>query len=254
MILARRVIPFFAPLGLALCYIAILLSPQYWLQWGIVSTAFVVVVAGFMLQWKVWTLRFWMTVFPMVMLLVGGTGLLLFLQSPLMQYSLAAFLVIMYGLYLEDVFTLNYQQYKYTSLSLPNIAFFMNTFAGFCLFACGYALHLIGLVPVWLITVSAFCFSCAMMFHVFWSHNIWDRKHVITVFMLSLMVTEFVWVLQFWPTAFFVNGLLIAIILYSVPSIVQLHIRNALSRQALIRYVSIAVITIVSVVATSQWS
>jgi uncharacterized SAM-binding protein YcdF (DUF218 family) len=92
------------------------------------------------------------------------------------------------------------------------------------------------------------------MFHVFWSHNIWDRKHVTTVLMLSVLVTELVWVLQFWPTAFFVNGICIAIVLYAVPSIIQLHIRNALSRQALIRYVSIAVLTVVSVVTTSQWS
>lgn len=203
MILARRILPFVAPIGLALCYVAMFAFSQYWLTWLIISLAFVLVVAGFMLQWKLLTVRFWMTVFPIITLLVGGTGLLFFLPSVALQWGLAAFLVIMYGLYLEDVFTLNYQQYKYTSLSLPNIAFFMNTFAGFCLFACGFALHVIGLVPVWLITVTAFCFSSAMMFHVFWSHNIWDRKHVTTVLMLSVLVTELVWVLQFWPTAFF---------------------------------------------------
>jgi hypothetical protein len=107
---------------------------------------------------------------------------------------------------------------------------------------------------MWLMTLSAFFFSGAMMLHLFWSYSIWDRKHVMTVMMLALSITELVWVLQFWPTAFFVNAMLIAIVLYCVPSIVQLHLRNALTRHAIVRYVSIALLMIASVVTTSQWS
>lgn len=254
MILARRILPFVAPLGLAVGYIGMLAFPQTWKVWAVLMAVLIIAVAGFMMQWRILIARFWMTMFPVAMLLIGGTGLLFFLRSSFTQWALALFLVVMYGLYLEDVFTLNYQQYKYTSLSLPNIAFFMNTTAGFCLFASAFAMNLIGLVPVWMITTFAFCFSATMMFHVFWTHNIWDRKHALTIVMLALVVTELVWVLQFWPTAFFVNGVLVAIVLYAVPSIVQLQIRNALSRQALIRYVSIAVLLIASVVTTSQWS
>ncbi len=228
--------------------------PQLWRVWAIVMAIGVLTVAGFMMQWKFLTARFWMILFPIAMLLFGGTGLLFFLRSQLSQIGLIVFLVVMYGLYLEDVFILNYQNYKYSSLSLPNISFFINTFAGFCLFACGFALDLIGVVPMWLITLCAFFFSSAMMLHLFWSYNIWEKKHLLTVFMLALTVTELVWVLQFWPTAFFVNSMLIAIVLYCVPSIIQLHIRNALSRQSIIRYVALAVVMTVSVVTTSQWS
>jgi len=254
MILARRILPFVAPLGLAGGYVALFIFPDLWRTWLTAMAVVVFAALGFMFDWKFFSVRFWMTVFPVAMLLIGGTGLLFFLSSPLSRYGLAVFLVVLYGLYLEDVFTLNYQQYKYSSLSLPNIAFFMNTCAGFCLFACAFALNLVGLMSLTTITCGAFFFSVSMMVHLFWTHNIWDKKHAVTIFMLAVVITQLVWVLQFWPTAFFVNGVLIAIVLYAVPSIVQLHIREALSRPVLIRYVSIAVVLTMSVITTSQWS
>ncbi|MFC1598356.1 hypothetical protein ACFL2M_02370, partial [Patescibacteria group bacterium] len=135
MVLRRRILPVAGAVALAALYSGLILRPLEWRGWAIAIGVFVFVSLFFLMKWKWESLDFWYMLFPMAALTIGGTGLLFFLDKPLYQWLFAAILVVVYGVYTENVFIYYYQPQKYTNLSLPNLSFYMNTFASFTLFA-----------------------------------------------------------------------------------------------------------------------
>ncbi|MBI2410316.1 MAG: hypothetical protein HYV32_00270 [Candidatus Kerfeldbacteria bacterium] len=253
MILLRRIIPFCASLYLIALFFGLFLRGYEWRVWVAQMAALIILSIGSMVEWKFRSKDFWLLAFPLVSLLAGGVGLLFFLNTTLTIVILASALVIAFGVYLESVFTYRYQPQKYTQLSLPNISLFINTFSGFSIFATAYAVNLINLLPDWAIPLIAFGFTLAMMIHIFWGYKIEYRPYIGTIFLVALLMAELTWVLHFWPTTFFVNGIIMAIALYSVPSLIHLRLREILTKQLVIQYSIVSLLAILFVMMTSQW-
>lgn len=254
MILARRVVPFVAPLFMAALLSGLFFRSQEWPTWFLSILALPIVAIGFMTEWKFRSVEFWNLLFPLFFVIVGGTSLIFFLNVTLYQLVVVIALVIVLGVYLESVFTYRYQPQKYATLSLPNMSSVINTFAGFALFTSAFALYFINRIPVWVLPIIAFAFSLAMMLHLFWGYKIQKQNQGMIIVIFPVIMAELIWVLHFWPTAFLVNGIIGAIVLYCVPSLIQLQSRDILTRRLLIQYIVVSLITILGVVATAQWT
>ncbi|HLD21488.1 MAG TPA: hypothetical protein VJB65_01150 [Patescibacteria group bacterium] len=253
MVLTRRIIPFTAPLFFGAFLFALFMRQDDWKIFVMSMLVLTIVSIAFMVEWRVRSAQFWGLLFPVFSMNMGGIGLLFFLDSILYRILLSVVLILFFGVYLENVFTFRYQPQKYVLLSLPNLSSFMNTFSGFTVCTVGFALHLIDYLPIWVLTLLSFALSIAMMFQVLWSYQIPLSGHGISILLVSLLVAEGVWVLQFWPTNFFVNGMIVAVVLYCVPSLLLMKLRGILTKKLTIQYVVVSAVTVISVIATAQW-
>jgi hypothetical protein len=254
MILLRRILPFIAPLFLGACILGILFRPLEWQQWLKTIAILVILSLAFMMKWEWRRAHFWGTLFPAVVTVSGGVSLLFFLHQPIYQWVVSILVVIIYGLYLENVFTYQYQPIKYTSSSLPNMSLFMNTFGAFGLATAGYGMVLVEIIQPWMLTVGAFVFSIALLLHIFWSYQVDRNKRLVPTILSVFIITEMVWVLHFWPTAYFVNGVMVGILIYGLPTIMQLQLRGTLKRSLWLQYAIISIVALIIVAFTAQWT
>lgn len=254
MILLRRVLSLCAPLVLFGFLVLLQEKPHYWPWAGLGLGLTLSLSIAYMLPRGFHRGHFWMTLFPLCSLAVGTVGLLFFLTSSVARWAILLLFPLMVGVYLETLFTKHFQEQKYTQLSLPMVSFVLNIVGAFTLFAFLFGLHLIDVLPTWILVVVGLLFGMLHMAHQLWSYQVWNRHGVVVAIIVGALSAEVVWVLHFWPTAFFVNGTILGIIFYCIPSLIQLQLRQALSRPLLWRYVLVSVTASIVVLATSAWS
>ncbi len=254
MILARRILPFLGTAIVLLSYSWLLWRPASWVTALLVILVWVFFSTLFLAHWKWRSASFWASLFPIAAFLAGGSGMLFFVGSSLGRWIFIVVLAGVYAVYTETIFVYYYQPQLYTNLSLPRLSYYALTLGGFFSFSFLWALQLIGVFPVWMITVLAFLYTAAVMLHILRGYQLWEDQHLSLVILVSLLVAETVWVLQFWPTAFYINGLMTALVIYFVPSMAMMYLRDTLTKQVLFRYTVVSILVIVAVLATSQWT
>lgn len=253
MILIRRIIPFVTPLFLGAALTGVFFRPEEWrIFFGLIA-AIVVFTALVMVDWQWRTAPFFGILFPLVVYVAGAVGLLLFVERTGVQFTIATVLLIGVGMYLENVFTYRYQQQKYTKFSLPNLSVFMMTVAAFALFTGGFGLFLTNVITASQLTIAAAIFGVGLSRQLFWSYDIDTAHRGFITILIGALLAEVVWIVHYWPTAFFVNGLLIAIMVYAIPTLIQLRLRDALTKRLLKQYVLIALFAVLAVLASAQW-
>ncbi len=254
MILARRVVPFFGIVLVAGSYTGLLLNPERWQLWSAIILLWVLGSVLFLLHWRPLSLAFWAALMPLAVLLCGGTGVLFFLDVAVSRWIFAVVLVLLYGVYTETLFVYHYQPQLYTNLSLPRLSLYLITIGSVCLFSFFWALHLIGALSVWLLVVLAMVIMAAIMLHILYSYQLWSDENLVLVLLTALLFGEVAWVLQYWPAAFYVNGMVMGLVVYLVPSIVLMQLRGALNRRVLWRYAMMSIIALVLILTTTQWT
>lgn len=224
-------------------------------MWWIGGMIIVLVISiGYMLQWALHRSVFWMALFPLVAFVGGLGGYFFFVTSTVGKWSFFIFLPLFVGVYLETLFTKHFQEQRYTQHSLPAVAFLLNVVGACTLFAFLFALYLIAVLPLWSLVTFGLVFGALHMQHQLWSYQVWDRRTVMVAVIVGVLTAELVWVLHFWPTAFTMNGIVVSILLYCIPSLVQLQFRKALTPALVWRYVGVSIVASIAVFVTSAWS
>lgn len=232
----------------------ILNKPENWALSVSGMVLLVLFCVSFMNEWKVNKAEFWGLLFPIVVFTAGALGFLFFLEQSFLRYLTMAAMVLLFALYLENLFIYRFQKHKYTQFSLPNLSIFLLTVAGFFLFSTGFGFALTNVLPPADLTWFALIYSFLVMWHLVWSYQIPKGKRLAAIFLVTLLSTELVWVLHFWPTTFFVGGLIVAVFLYAVPSLVQLALREVLTKKLWMQYAVISLLAVLFVTLTASWS
>lgn len=253
MILLRRILPFLSPALLAIFFVWLILDPVEWRTWtaAIAATAFLTILL--MTHWRILSADFWAMLFPIAGLLIGGTGVLFFADFPELQWGIAGMLVFLFALYTENMFVFYYQPQKYTVLSLPNLSFFINVFAAFGLFSFGYALNLINIAPAWVVALIGAVYSLLFIMHVMWSYKLLHKRYLNVIVIMSVLIAQLIWTLQFWPVSFYVNGVIVAVAFFLVASLVQLALRNVLEKKLIWQYIGMSTVGVAAVLLTTRW-
>lgn len=254
MILLRRIIPFIGSALLIASYAGVLLRPLEWQIWTIFIAVITSLSILIMTNWKWKTAEFWSFFYPLLVWMIGGTSLLFFVTIGWVQWVLAALIIIVYAGYTENIFTYIYQPQRYTNLSLPNLAFYLMVAGTFTMATAGFGLEFIQVIPYWLIIVLAGLHGGVMMTLHLRGYNALKRQQWPTIGVSALLLAQLAWVLQYWPTAFIINGMLMAIMVYSVPSLFLAIARDSLQRAQIIQYSSITLIALIATLASAQWT
>lgn len=253
MILLRRILPFLVPTIIALLMSRLIIDPTEWRSIVISIAAVILVSIILMTQWHILSSDFWGMLFPLFSFFLGGIGLLFFVNIPELQWIMSAVLVLLCALYIENVFVFYYQPQKYTVLSLPNLSFFLNIFTAFTLFSFVYALELINLTSLWHILLVATLFSFFFFLHLLWSYKLLQKKNLSLLFIGTVIMVECIGVLQLWPVAYYVKGVIIAIIFFLFGSCMQLALRQLLAKKIILQYTLMCALSLLAVLLTARW-
>lgn len=254
MILARRLLPVIGSIILIACYAGVLFQPIQWVEWLIAAAVFAVASLLFMMRWRWNTAETWFAAFPILTLLVGGTGMLFFIEGLVLRCVAAAALSIIYGVYMENLFTLHFQPSKYASLSLPKLSLVLNVITAFFLFSTAFALQLIGLIQFWLISVLALFYGSLHMAYMLRGFNVAPEKRRGFILFVGIIFAELITVIGFLPTGFYVDGLFAAIMVYFLTTFALMIARDAFSKRQFIEQVVLAVCMLIILFATAQWT
>lgn len=254
MILARRILPFIGTLLMIAGYAGVIFQPLQWIEWLVALGVFALLSLLFMMRWRWNAVETWFAAFPILTLLIGGTGMLFFVEGLVLRCIAALALSIIYGVYMENLFTLHFQPSKYTSLSLPKMSLVLNVITAFFLFSTAFALQLIGLIPFWIISVIALLFGCIHMAYMLRGFNVAPEKHRGFVLFVGILFAESITAIGFLPTGFYVDGLFAAIMVYFLTTFSLMIARDAFTKRQYIEQVVLTAVMIAVLFATAQWT
>ena len=254
MILLRRILPVIGTIAVLGCYAGIIFQPLAWKQWIIALVIVVLFSLIYMHEWKWYSMQTWLSSFPLLVLLGGGTGMLFFVEGTPLRVTLILALSVIFGVFMENMFTLHYQPAKYTSLSLPKLSVVFNIISAFFVFSTLFAFQLIELIPSWLISVSALIFGGLYMAYLLRGFNVNAEKGRGMAIMVSIIFAEAITALHFLPSGFYVNGAFAAIMIYFLTSYFLMVAREAYTRRFFIELIVISTVMLILIFATAQWS
>jgi hypothetical protein len=101
--------------------------------------------------------------------------------------------------------------------------------------------------------IAALILSALMIWQTFWMQKIPWVKARLFVLVLSIVLTEVVVALYYWPVSFFVSGITMTLLLYVLLHLSRHHLTNTLTRQLVVRYCGIGSLALVLLLVTADW-
>lgn len=188
------------------------------------------------------------------LLLVISNGYFLMFLSDLMLYRATVIVtaVLLY-LFLEQILNYFFYSLKYQPYTLESFSFYTNILTVFFvsagLFSAITFLH----TSRFMITGVLLLFALACVYQTFWVHKIsWGKSHLFLA-AIPLALSQLFLTISFWPTNFFVNALVIAVLFYLMVGLSRLFLLETLNRNSIIFYLTTGFVTVGIVLFTAQW-
>lgn len=253
MILTRRILPFVISLVVGLGFYGIFIAIDALVWWLIMLSVAVSLACAFLLQWKVWSAQFFWITTPLLFLVITSAGVAVMVPNEWMSVAYVIVAAIMTGVYIEDVFIMLFQSYKYTQLSLPLFCIFLNVWSAYGLALIGFTALLLHITQPWVVIVVAGIFGLYLGGHILWSFALWKKQMWSIPVITALLLAEYAWILTTLPFSFIVTAFLFAIVVYALSSYIQLIYRNAYTFDTMIRPTIVSVLGSMAILLTTRW-
>jgi hypothetical protein len=250
----KRLIPIIAPIILFALLELFFLKPHY-----VYLISFFLLLLVITATWKIigrglaTSSARWLYLITPVALLLGGLLFLLFLERAWAKHLLAFALSALTGIFWENIFIYIYQHEKYQINSLENISNYLNLTSMFLFNSSLFGFFIFLNLPLWQISAVALAFTFILTFQTIWVNKIKPSSAWLPILVICLIVFEIFWAVSFLPTAFYVNGLLIATIFYLTNNLIRLHLLGTLNKKVVRRYLLLCGAVIVLVLGTAKW-
>ena len=176
---------------------------------------------------------------------------LLYLISILWEKQIFIFIaIIAYYLILLGTFRLK----EYANDQTARAMIMASTVATiFFAFSSTYGLYLNFLVPLWVLMLVYFSITIFLSFQYFSLIELNSRKIWTYCLLLSLVMTEIIWTMNYWPFGYLTTGVISLILYYVLWDLTQSHFLNLLSRRRVIVNMTFFSIVVVMVLLSAKW-
>ncbi|MFZ5982460.1 MAG: hypothetical protein ACOYS2_02745 [Patescibacteria group bacterium] len=182
---------------------------------------------------------------------IFSAGLLYLVTLPGERQAFIALSSLMYYLSLLGIYRLKKAPTDQTARGMVVAGSFT---ALFFAFSASYGFYLNYLVPVYVLMLGYFAISLlisygTLIFFKKGEGNIWFFS-----FVLSFLVAQIVWTLNFWPFGYLTTGVIALILYYVLWEIIRGHISLVLSKKRLVGHLVGVSVLIGIVLLTSKWT
>ena len=125
--------------------------------------------------------------------------------------------------------------------------------ASFYVYVSLFIFSILRLTRLRYIFIAALVLSAMMIWQTFWIQKIAWQKARWFVLVLSVVLTEVVVALYYWPVSFFVSGITMTLLMYVLLHLSRHHLTNTLTRQIVIRYCVTAAVALVLLLVSADW-
>lgn len=173
------------------------------------------------------------------------------------QFSFYSVVIIsaafLYLLFRQYYFYFNYP-FKYQPYSLESLSLYMCLVTGFFLFSgCFGGLILIQL-NIFLLAAILAVITGLITYQFFWIHKFELGKSRLFIGCIALILVELFVVVGYLPTGYYVNSFILTAAYYLMLGFSKHFLTNTLTTRRVATYVIIAIVSVVVVLLTAQWS
>ncbi len=195
----------------------------------------------------------WFYLLTPISFLGGGVLFSLFLEQPWTRHFLAIAIAILIAVFLENIFVYIYQHEKYQAHSLENVSNYLNLISIFLFNSSLFGFLIFLNLPFWQISLISLTIFFILTVQTIWVNKIRLEGVWLHILIICLLLFEIFWTTSFLPTAFYVNGLLVATAFYFINNLIRLHLSDALNRKIIKRYSLLCGSVIILILITAQW-
>ena len=187
-------------------------------------------------------------------LVLGQFIFVLFLEGKLLRHIIAIVPTMILGVFLENTYVHFQKKEKYEQHSMGNILSFLSLIILY-LFAASFFGFIVYLnVSLWIATFIIMFVAFIITEQVMYFHELSFQKSWPYLVIISLVVGEFFWVINFLPSSLYVNAFILTVLYYSMIGVSRNHLLGILSRSVFLRYFFISIISLLVVLITAKWS
>jgi len=253
MIIFNRILPYISALLTFIFYELLLAKP--------VSIYFVTVFLFLNISLSVYSLtdrKFLSKIFGHFLLspllfIASTTVLLLFLENDLIKQLFIIGSSIIYLLILLNVYSFLHQPEKYQPYTLENLLSYVNLISVFLFYASFYCFGLFLNTPTWLLTILTLIITFLITYQTLWVSKINFSRSRFFVVLISLIISEMYLSIDFLPTSYFVNAVILTTFYYFLINVSREYLLNLLNKKTVIKYSIVSIIVLILTLATAPW-
>lgn len=255
MILLHRLTPFAFALALLGGFLLLIVQPSAW--WWSIALLFVVApfLLARLLMFEVRRGAFWVFLGVPLFCVAAAFFFFLFLESATAKWLLTAVVVLVNGLYAENLFTFYHLPSAYQAYALEYLSLVIAVVASFFFASGGYAANMFlqEFAPIWMSAVVVFFATLFLTLAMFWVSKVGFETGRRYAFAGAIVMTELYVVLAFLPTSFVTDAAAFAMLFYCYLGLMRAHVLERLSRTVVRRYAWSGVTLLLVVLGTAQW-
>lgn len=168
--------------------------------------------------------NFWRLVVQLLFFNLSGVLFFLFLKNIFLRHFLFLSLAGLNWFLFENIYRLLYQPRLYQPFTLEKISLWLNLLIIFWFFGGFNILNVFLNLNFVLVLFLVFLVNCWLGYYFFWSNKFWrkdtsgepGRTILPDLLIISLILTEFYFVLLYLPTQFYFNSLILAILYFII--------------------------------------
>lgn len=190
---------------------------------------------------------------PLFLLFLSSIAVLFITSSGLVRQALVVVFCLIAGMYLESIFTYFYNSEHYQFSTFENFSVFLN-FVIF--FLTVIALNAFGVFlnfPLYFPSLILIIITALLMLQSFWVYKIKSGLKFIYLLILSLIILELYWSINFLPANFYVNSAILTIFYFFLWEIFIAKLNSRLEGKLVWKSAIMIFILLLLIIFTSRW-
>lgn len=188
-----------------------------------------------------------------LLFIISCSTTLLFLENNNIKQIFIVGSSLIYLLILLNIYAFLHQTEKYQPYTLENLSSYVNLISVFLFYASFFSFGLFISAPVWLLAILAFIITILISYQTLWANKIDFKRARLFILIIGIILTELYWCVDFLPTSYFVNAVILIIFYYIVINISRDYLLNVLNKKSVRRYLIVSFLVLILTLATAPW-
>jgi len=198
-------------------------------------------------------LRFWNFLITPFLLLLSGLSFIIFIESFWLKHILIATLAILLGVFLEATFLYFRLRPKYQAHSLENISNYLNLLIVFLVFSSFFSSIVFLEAAFWQLILPAAIICFLLSYQITEISDIAFYRSWPYIVIITLILVELFWAVNFLPTSIYVNSLILTLAYYLMMGLSRNWLLGIIDKRVTRRYLIISLSCFILILITAKW-
>ena len=246
----KKLIPYIACLGSFILYEALLNYPRNWPVLAVLFFALIFFSVVYLVRKNI--IEF-LAFFAGLFFFVFGCFLFLFfIESKALEYTSIFITCLLIFAALRAIYLFFYESPRYVPYSLENIFTYTNLISLFFAYTASFSFWILGIGRLRYLIALVFVSTLILVWQMLWLHKLKGSFWLYSI-IFAWLITQGYWALHFWPTSFFVNGLVLLTVFYFLFNIFLHSLKQSLAKKVVVRYFLFSLFVVGITLGTANW-